>query len=86
METTCRIDSEVLFLLKQLQMDLLRKGVRVKQKELISAMADISIRHENELLEKFLHNPEKDYIKEMLAHPFKDGPKTNAVKDHDLVF
>ena len=87
METTRKLDVEDLLLLKELQMHLLRRGIKTTQKSLFSEMLEFVTKKRSEFVNFFAKREtvEKDSIDVLLTKTFTGKDRTNAALEHDLI-
>lgn len=89
LETTRKIDLDDVLLLKEIQMRLLRKGMRFSQKDLFSFIVKFVTDRETQFV-NFVTGKSRmqadDPFDAWMRTEVKGGPRTNAVKEHDLVF
>lgn len=88
METTRKLDMEDVLVLKELQMYLLRRGIKATQKTILSQMIDYISNKKTEFANLFVKKGEsqiEDSFDVFLRTSYTGKDKTNATLEHDLI-
>ncbi len=88
METTRKLDMEDVLLLKELQMHLLRRGIKTTQKNLLAEMIEFITNKRMEFVNFFVKKDTgkaEDSFQEFLRASYTGREKTNATLEHDLI-
>lgn len=88
METTRKLDMEDVLVLKELQMYLLRRGIKTTQKTLLSEMIEFITDKKTEFVNFFAKKEEEqteDSFHAFLKMKCVGKERTNAVLEHDLI-
>lgn len=84
--STCKVELETLVKIKGLQNELLAKNIKIIQPELVDDAIDFVLERKKAFLNQFFtkRGKTRDWVEDFLKHTVR-GPKTDAVKEHDLV-